>query len=330
MNRKNIKIVQNILKQENKFDLAIKLVNAYYEDYMIDSWNGGIGEVCLYIDAKFFLEIQRIDEETKKLLINLFNNLPHEYDEINSLKFAINPKEVIENITDTTYIFVDESGDMNFTSTGSKHYMFNFLVKKRPFKLHEYIANYRYELLEKNLDPHLGKRLNIEYFHAHNDNKYIKSDLFNIISTFDEESVKVYSYILEKEKVKPEKRKKNEIFYIDNLIYSIGKLLEKINIKSNFIIITDNLPVAQNKKKQEKALKLGVAKYLKEHNLNLSYNIFHHCSASSSNLQIIDYIGWAIYRKYELKDNLYYKKIKKYILEEEIVTKSREVRYYDK
>jgi len=132
----SIKIIQNILKQDKKFSLAVKLEKSYYEDYIIDGWNGGIGEVCLYIDAKFFLEIQSIDEKTKECLISLFNSLPHEYYEINSLKFAISTKEAIENITDTTYIFIDESGDMNFTATGSKYYMFNFLVKKRLFKLH--------------------------------------------------------------------------------------------------------------------------------------------------------------------------------------------------
>jgi len=235
-----------------------------------------------------------------------------------------------ENTTKITYIFIDESGDMNFTSTGSKYYIFNFLVKKRPFKLHEQLSNYRYELLEKNLDPSLNRRLNIEYFHAHNDNKYIKDELFNLISTFNKESVKIYSYILEKEKVNPKKREQKEDFYIDNLIYSIGKLLKKIEIDDSFIIVTDNLPVAQNRKKQEKALKYGIGKYLTEHHHNFRYDIFHHCSASSANLQIIDYIGWAIARKYESGDTKYYEKIKKYILKEDMVIEKGERKYYEK
>lgn len=326
-----IKIIQNLLKQSNKFDLAIKLESAYYETYYINEWNGErIGGVILYIHPSFFLEFEQMSEADKNELILLFDALPSEYHQITSMKFAINTKVHIETITDTTYIFVDESGDMNFTSTGSKYYMFNFLVKKRPFKLHEYISNYRYELLEKSLDPHITRRLNIEYFHAHNDNKHIKNELFNIISTFDSEAVKIYSYILEKEKVQPGKRKANEDFYIDNLIFSIGKLLEKNEIASNFIIITDNLPVAKNKKKQEKALKVGVSKYIQEHKLNVRYDIFHHCSASSANLQIIDYIGWAIFKKYEHGDDSYYQKIEKYILEEDIVTKDRSKKYYEK
>ena len=35
--------------------------------------------------------------------------------------------------TNTTYIFVDEAGDMDFSARGSQYYMFSFLVKKRPF-----------------------------------------------------------------------------------------------------------------------------------------------------------------------------------------------------
>jgi len=157
-----------------------------------------------------------------------------------------------------------------------------------------------------------------------------KGYIIDIISTFDTEAIKVYSYILEKEKVEPKKREKNEKFYIDNLIHSIAKLLEKIQISSNFVIITDSLPVAQNRKKQEKALKVGVKKYLEEYKLDFRYDIFHHCSASSTNLQIIDYIGWAVYRKYEHSDDSFYKKIEKYILAEDIVTKDRGVKFYEK
>ncbi len=154
-----------------------------------------------------------------------------------------------DNQNKILYIFVDEAGDMDFSTKGSKYYMFNFLVKQRPFNLHETISNYRYSLLERNLNPQNDKRLDIEYFHAHNDNKYIKNELFKLISKFDQKSVHVYSYILEKPKVIPSKRKEKEKFYIENLKYSIQRLLSKLQINTDFIIMTDNLPIKQNKKK---------------------------------------------------------------------------------
>ena len=235
-----------------------------------------------------------------------------------------------DNQNKILYIFVDEAGDMDFSAKGSKYYMFNFLVKQRPFNLHETISNYRYSLLERNLNPQNDKRLDIEYFHAYNDNKYIKNELFKLISKFDRRSVHVYSYILEKPKVIPSKRKEKEKFYIENLKYSIQRLLSKLQINTDFIIMTDNLPIKQNKKKQISALKKGIKEYLRQNDLSIRYDIFHHSSASSANLQIVDYIGWAIFRKYERKDQSYYDQISKYILDEEVMTKGRKTNHYEK
>ena len=57
------------------------------------------------------------------------------------------------------------------------------------------LENYRYSVLERNIDTIDGRRLDIEAFHACEDNKYIKEEMFNIISTFDKNSVMSYSYI---------------------------------------------------------------------------------------------------------------------------------------
>jgi hypothetical protein len=330
IDKDHIKIIQNILKNQNKYDLALKLENSYCEDYTIGSRNSGLGEVKIYVHPNCYLELKSLSVEDMKILITLFNGLPHGYHEITSIEFAINTDIKPANIDDVIYIFVDEAGDMDFSSKGSRHYMFNFLVKKRPFNLHEYISSYRYALLERNLDPLNGTRLDIEAFHAHKDNKYIKEELFNIISTFNKESVKVYSYILEKPKVEPTKREEKDRFYIDNLNYSIQRLLDKLEIDTNFIIITDRLPVQKNKNKMVGALKKGIHKYIKVNNLKIRYDIFHHSSASSANLQIVDYISWAIFRKYEMKQDNYYKWIEKYIIDEELMTKDRKKNHYEK
>ena len=329
MSKKSIKIIQNILKEQNRYDIAIKLENCYFRDYQIDGYNGGLGEIDLYVHPKNYLFFEdTLSEDDKNLLIKLFNGLPHEYFEITSIKFSIDTNITIEDISKTVYIFVDEAGDMDFSQNGTKHYMFSFLVKQRPFNLHEYISNYRYSLLERNLDPLQNNKLDIEYFHATNDNKYIRDEIFNIISTFDKEKVKLYSYILEKPKVLPDKRDNKDTFYIENLKYSIQKLLDKLQIDKNFIIITDRLPLQKNKKSQVKALKQGIQEYIRTKELDIRYDIFHHCSASSVNLQIVDYLSWAIFRRYEKNDTKYYDKIKDYILDEDIMTKGRDVNHY--
>lgn len=328
MNKENIQIVQNILKKQDKYDLAIKLENSHFILKEEAQWGGDVYYfIIISVHPNNFLELKNIDDDSKELLREIINGIYEVY--ITSIEFKMNTNINIEDISDTLYIFVDEAGDMDFSQKGSKHYMFNFLIKRRPFNLHEYISNYRYSLLERTLEP-LNDRLDIEKFHACEDNKYIREELFNIISTFDEKIVKTYSYILEKPKVSPDKRKEKDQFYIDNLSYSIQRLLDKLEINKNFIIITDRLPVKQNKRKQIGALKKGIKEYLKTKDLNIRYDIFHHCSASSANLQIVDYISWAIFRKFEHGNDSFYKKIEKYLIQVDEMTKDRDEVHYEK
>ena len=114
--------------------------------------------------------------------------------------------------------------------------------------------------------------------------------------------------------------------------FAIKKLLDELQIDKNFIIITDRLPVQSNKNKQVGALKKGIKEYLKSKNLDkkLRYDIFHHCSASSANLQIADYICWAIFRKFERNDDSYYNKIVKYLIKIDEMTKDRIEVHYEK
>ncbi len=326
-----VKIVQNLLMQQKRYDLSIKLDGAYFEKIYIEEWNNVASiDLVLYTHPNNFLDLQKISKVDKDILISLFMGLLESSTFIRELEIKIDKNIKVSDISDTVYIFVDEAGDMDFSVKGSKHYMFTFLVKKRPFNLHEHISNYRYTLLERNLDPLNDRHLDIEAFHAGEDNKYIREEIFNIISTFDEKSVKSYSYILEKPKVEPKKRDEKYKFYIYNLNLAIHKLLDKLNIDKNFVIITDRLPVQKNKSKQVSALKKGIKEYIKKNCLNIRYDIFHHCSASSVNLQIVDYISWAIFRKYEWKKDIYYKKIEKYLIDVDLMTKDREINHYEK
>ena len=328
MSKEHIKIIQNILKKQDNLELAVKLENAYYNFVTIeemDDWEKGT--INLYVHPNYFVELCQVNLDfLKELLQGLLDTNKFIY----NIEVKIDKNIVSENISDTVYIFVDEAGDMNFSASGSKYYMFNFLIKRRPFNLHEYIANYRYSLLERNLDPLTGQRLNIEYFHASEDNKYIREEIFKIIATFDKESVKSYSYILEKPKVDPAKRKEIDRFYIDNLNLAIHQLLDKLKINKNFIIITDRLPVQKNKSKQISALKKGIKAYIKDHGLAIRYDIFHHSSASSVNLQIIDYISWAIFRKYERDQDTDYNKIEKYLIAVDVMTENRDINHYER
>lgn len=327
---KEIRKFQEILKQNGKFDLAYKFDKAEYETSCYDNWNGGLWRVIFFVDPKYFMELSELGDKDCALLIKLLDAMYFgNCGEIGDVEFKINKNLIAETFDDVLYIFVDESGDVDFSQKGSKYYMFSFLVKKRPFKLHETIASYRYALLERNLKLEKNeKRLDIERFHACEDNNFVRERIFNLISSFEKGTIRSYSYILEKPKVNPEKTSDKASFYSENLKYAITRLLDKIGIDKDFIIITDNLAVKKDKNKQIGAIKSGIKEYLRSNKINVRYDIFHHSSASSVNLQIVDYINWAIFRKYEKDDTRFYEKISKYILDEEDMTKDRDKRYY--
>lgn len=330
LNNKEIRIFQEVLKQNNKFDLAYKFDRAEYEIFCYDNWNGGLWRITFFVDPKYFIELSGLGDKDCELLIKLLDAMSFgDCGEIGGIEFKINKNLIAETFDDVLYIFVDESGDVDFSQKGSKYYMFSFLAKKRPFKLHETIASYRYALLERNLKVKGDKeRLDIERFHACEDNSFVRKRIFELIGSFETEAIQIYSYILEKSKVDPKKASKKASFYSENLKYAITRLLDKIQINQNFIIITDSLAVKEDKKKQIGAIKSGIKEYLRSKNLNVRYDIFHHSSASSVNLQIVDYINWAIFRKYERGDTEFYEKISKYLLDEEDMTRDREERYY--
>lgn len=104
-----IKIVQGMLEKENKHDISIKLEDSYCENILVDNWNGGIGSTNIFVNPKYFLELEKLDKNDKMLLIKIFNALPHEFDQISDIKFSINTN-LINNIKNNELITSWEQG----------------------------------------------------------------------------------------------------------------------------------------------------------------------------------------------------------------------------
>lgn len=97
METNNIKIIQEILIKANKYELATKLQNAYFENDLVNSWNGGIGRTTIFVNPQYIIDFEKIDEEDKDLLIKIFDQMPHEYNEIKYIRFKINIKLELSN-----------------------------------------------------------------------------------------------------------------------------------------------------------------------------------------------------------------------------------------
>ena len=193
------------------------------------------------------------------------------------------------------YIFIDEAGNFDFSPNGTKFFIIGSLSKRRPFKAYNDLVKLKYDIIESGLE--------LEYFHATEDKQNVRNKVFEIIRN-NLEGCSVVATIASKNKTNPALRP-IEKFYSKLLGYNIRKAISKENLDEikEIIIFTDTVPVNKYKSAVEKAVKITLSEMLPK---DIPYRIYHHASKSNLDLQITDYITWAIQRKWEKKDDRSY------------------------
>lgn len=217
----------------------------------------------------------------------------------------------------TLYIFVDEGGNLDFTSKGSKYFSLTALSKIRPFTIYEPLVNLKYDLWEKGVE--------FEYFHATEDSYLTRKEVFDLLSNNLSKFV-IDCIIVEKCKTHPTLQDHAK-FYKKIFEILFNYLLERHRGKfSQVFIVTDQLPIKKKKKDIEKAIKMYISRW--SESTKTPYKIFHYSSKSEINLQIVDYFNWALFRKWERKDLKNYDLIKDSISSEFEVFKAGQTKYY--
>lgn len=203
------------------------------------------------------------------------------------------------------YVFLDEGGNLDFSSHGTRHFILTSVAKERSLKLHKPLAAFKYALLEKGI--------NLEYFHASEDNKIVRDRVFNIIRS-DLKNLRIDSIIVDKQTVETAIRQGSR-FYPRVLGSHLRHLLQYFDLAkfSRVIVITDQIPLAHRRQAVEKSIKLVLKDLLPS---NIQYGVFHHDSKSNFDLQVVDYCSWAVYRKWERNEHFYYHLLQKAIKSE--------------
>jgi len=219
------------------------------------------------------------------------------------------------------YIFLDEGGNFDFSSTGSKYFSLTSITAVRNWhELYSQLSNEKYNLIEWGL--------NTEYFHCCQDNAHVKSKIFNILAEeLKDNNIKIDSVIIEKSKTHPVLQEEKE-FYSKMLGYLL-KYIFKNSQTDNYdeiIVITDRIPINKKRKTVEKVIKKTLTQELKP--LCKKYRLLHHNSASHFALQVADYCNWAIFRKWEIKEDKFYKLIEPFIRSEFEIFKPGKIYYY--
>ena len=203
------------------------------------------------------------------------------------------------------YVFLDEAGNFDFSPGGTKYFILSAVSKERPFQAYQEMTELKYNLVEGGKD--------IEFFHASEDAQAVRNEVFAIIQR-NIGGIRVDSLIVEKRKVGPAMRPEEQ-FYPRMLGYLLRYVLNGYPLDQyrEVIVFTDQIPVKKKRGAIEKAAKVTLAGMLPK---TARYRVLHHDSKSNMDLQIVDYCNWAVYRKWDAKDERSYQLIRPVVASE--------------
>lgn len=229
----------------------------------------------------------------------------------------------------TLFLFIDESGNFDFTPGGTKYFVLSCLSTFNPIEEREKLIILRYKLLCEGIDQ--------EYFHATEDTQITRDAVFRIITSLSDD-IEVHSVIAQKNKANPILYKEEYVKKGRRIKRVVGAefyqrlcrtLLQYVFRRSNFKN-TDKIVVVLGslftRDKQSLILKT-LKKYLKE-NFSLPFEIYFHCSQADLNCQLADYVGWAIAIKYERNEKRSYQLIQEKVKSEYEIFKRGSTVYY--
>ena len=202
-------------------------------------------------------------------------------------------------MSNRVYVFLDESGNLDFSNRGTRYFVLASVSMKRPFQMNDALDSYKYDCLEYGLEQ--------ERFHCANDNTHVRNRVFDIMSG-RLDGTEIHSLVVEKSKTGADARAESR-FYPEML----GNLLRYVlqtpfhATADEIIVITDTLPLKRRRHAIRWAVKPTLARMLPE---SPRYRVLHHDSRSHYGLQVADYCCWAIFRRYERGDRAYYDRIR--------------------
>lgn len=176
----------------------------------------------------------------------------------------------------TLYIFLDESGDCNFSKNGTAYFTFTSLSLRRPFTGINQLVDLKYDQWERGHD--------LEYFHAAEDKQIVRDHVFRLIKE-TLINCQVDCHIVEKRKVNPALQQDHGKFYY-TILNDLLRFVLQMNIEgiSHLCVILDHIPVKRQLHEIEKAVKKTLARWSDD--TGIRYSVLFHQSKSDLNLQI--------------------------------------------
>lgn len=219
-------------------------------------------------------------------------------------------------MADILYLFLDESGNFDFSPTGTRYLVFTGLATRDVVPAVIELHRFKHQVIEQ------GE--NLEYFHATEDRQWVRNGVFGIISACGR--LAAYAVIIEKAKADPALYDLTR-FYPFVCGHLFADLFAEVPPTSfdRVIVFLDNLPVRRVRQAVLKGIKENLKDYLAP---GQRYDILMHAAKSHSYLQMVDYLGWAIYVKWTRAEQRPWQAVSRLVHAERDVFQNSQVRHY--
>jgi len=188
----------------------------------------------------------------------------------------------------TLFVYVDESGNFDFTSRGTRHLVLGVFCTNQPVQNALELSTLKYETLAQGID--------LANFHASEDLQQVRDLVFDVISKI--ESCSSISFWISKEIHKFTDRWAVSAYktFGRHIAKHIGEVAAQTQSKK-VVVVFDKALVRQDQNAFLAAMKPQLAA------LGLPYYLYFHNVSKDFNGQIADYLAWARYVSLERNEN---------------------------
>ena len=196
----------------------------------------------------------------------------------------------------TPYVFLDESGNFDFSEKGSTYFIVTAVTMRRPIEIDSALSEYRYERLDSGFDT--------EYFHCARDTSEVRRQVFDIIASY-RSRLQIDCLVVDKAKVEVALRPMVR-FYPKMVGLLLNRVIPRTSVGDGrrIVVVTDRIPVKRTKRAVERNIREALSSSARRG--VGGYDIHHHESRSHFGLQVADYCCWAIQRKWSRRDLRYF------------------------
>ena len=205
------------------------------------------------------------------------------------------------------YIYLDESGDLGFKKSSSNWFLFTIAMISESRSLEQ--------VVKKVWRPLKKKYKKLGELHASHEKDSTRIRLLRHIGEIPD--LKILCIVLNKRKVYVDLQ--NQKNYLYN--YTANVLLDRM-FNKDILKPKEPIHLYIDRKDTKKQLRENFINYLTTSMIKKregNFKIELHSSHENKSLQAVDFISWAIFRKYEYGDYQFYEIIKKNVVDERLL-----------